>query len=211
MVQDGARGARYWSAGGATGGARVSAGGARCPMALSPGCARGARHWRAGGATGGARVSAAGARSLTNGGDAGSRAKRATRAPEARQAEHPSGRWSLRLSAERAIARGAKRLKYVTFFGTAKNHPCSEAHHRPPGIFERRYYLRASGAFPRISFHGVMGVRVPSIHLKSELQRRSMHVAAGAYPRTPRTALMVRQENIIRFRPQRDLSKEMLK
>lgn len=133
MVQDGARGARHWSAGGATGNARVSAGGARCPMVESPGCACGARHWRAGGATGGARVSAGGARSLTNGGDAGSRAKRATRAPEARQAEHPSGRWSLRLSAERAIARGAKRLKYVTFFGTAKNHPCSEAHHRPPG------------------------------------------------------------------------------
>jgi len=121
MVQDGARGARHWSAGGATGSARVSAGGARCPMVDSPGCARGARHWSAGGATGRARGSPGAAHSLANGGDVGSRA------------EHPAGRWSLRLSAERATARGAKRLKYVTFFGAVKNYPCSEAHHRPPG------------------------------------------------------------------------------
>jgi hypothetical protein len=89
---------------------------------------------RAGEATGRARGSPGAARSLANGGDVGSRAERATGAPEARPAEHPAGRWSLRLSAERATARGAKRLKYVTFFGTAKTHPCSEGHHRPPGI-----------------------------------------------------------------------------
>ena len=99
MVQDGARGARHWSAGGATGSARVSAGGARCPMVDSPGCARGARHWSAGGATGRARGSPGAAHSLANGGDVGSRA------------EHPAGRWSLRLSAERATARGAKRFE----------------------------------------------------------------------------------------------------
>ena len=127
MVQDGgARGASHWSAGGATGSARVSAGGARCPMVDSPGCARGARHWSAGGATGRARGSPGAAHSLANGGDVGSRA------------EHPAGRWSLRLSAERATARGAKRLKYVTFFGAVKNYPCSEAHHRPPGTFESK-------------------------------------------------------------------------
>ena len=79
------------------------------------------RHWSAGGATGRARGSPGAAHSLANGGDVGSRA------------EHPAGRWSLRLSAERATARGAKRLKYVTFFGAVKNYPCSEAHHRPPG------------------------------------------------------------------------------
>jgi hypothetical protein len=84
---------------------------------------------------------------------------------------------------------------------------------------EARGRLRATrdGVAPRAvlsrgnDVHGVMGIGVPSIHLKSELQRRSMHVAAVAYPRTPRTALMVTQENIIRFRPQRDLSKEILK
>ena len=127
MVQDDARGARHWSAGGATGSARVSAGGARCPMVDSPGCARGARHWSAGGATGRARGSPGAAHSLANGGDVGSRA------------EHPAGRWSLRLSAERATARGAKRLKYVTFFGAVKNYPCSEAHHRPPGLHHFTY------------------------------------------------------------------------
>ena len=33
--------------------------------------------------------------------------------------------------------------------------------------------------------YGVMGMRVLITHLKDELLRRSMYVAAGAYPRTP--------------------------
>ena len=100
----GARGARHWSAGGATGGLRrVSAGGARYFMVESRG-ARGSAHWSAEGATGGAR-------SLADGGVAGVRAERATGALKARraerasaQAEHAGTRWSHRRSAEHATA-----------------------------------------------------------------------------------------------------------
>jgi len=61
----------------------------------------------------------------------------------------------------------------------AKNHT---------GRADVRGCCAARSAFPRISFHGVMFKRVPRIHLKSELQRRSMHVATGVYPRAPWSA-----------------------